>query len=174
MSYFSPRSTWMSLVEGPESWTPGHEDHALSAPGELQAEEVSDYADRDQLLQTRELRRRLFFQHQELEFGPALFGDLLKLARTETGAEEALAYYCEARHVAKVLVESCDRGEFLAPWLETDRVIAELHHLAGNFESCAVYAREGLETIKRNRFEAGMDMKITKLAIRFFQLLGRH
>jgi hypothetical protein len=88
--------------------------------------------------------------------------------------EEALAQYCHARHVAKTLVERWGQGGYLLAWLETDRVIAEIHQLIGQQESCAVYAKEGLDTIKKNRFDASMDLRITKLAIRFFKLLGQH
>lgn len=193
MAYFSSKSTWLSLVEGTEAWANGDgsplslQDYrpgipfpgaAETSPGlreeEADAHDFDAPADPEQLRLTRELRHRLFFQHREWEFGPALLGDLLALAKSESDAEEALAYYCQARHVAKTLVEECDRPEYLSSWLETDRVIAELHHLRGNFDSCAMYAREGLETIKKNKFAPEMDMRITRLAIRFFQLLGRH
>jgi hypothetical protein len=191
MAYFSSKSTWLSLVEGPEAWSHG-DGHPLSfqdyrpgipspavptgaAEGDADgAEADAGHVDLEQLRLTRELRHRLFFQHQEWEFGPALLKDLLLLARSEANVEEALAYYCQARHVAKVLVEECDRPEFLTSWLETDRMIAELHHLQGNFDSCAMYAQEGLGKIKCSKFAPSMDMRITRLAIRFFQLLGRH
>jgi hypothetical protein len=203
MAYFSSKSTWLSLVEGPESWQRGAgrsaidpeirpgacaPDSEASAPvtagleagavgfeeSDAGVEGLSGHEDLEQIRQTRELRHRLFFQHQEWEFGPALLADLFKLARAETRTEEALAFYCQARHVAKTLVTMCDKPEFLTAWLESDRVIAELHHLLGNFDSCAVYAREGLGTIKLNKFEKADEMRITRLAIRFFQLLGRH
>jgi hypothetical protein len=203
MAYFSSKSTWLSLVEGPENLLHGdsHADgHPLSfqdyrpalassealkdvpvpsGPGEGDTEgdaydPSEGHIDMEQLRLTRELRHRLFFQHQEWEFGPALLSDLLLLGRGAINKEEALAHYCQARHVAKVLVEQCDRPEFLVSWLETDRMIAELHHLLGNFDSCAMYAQEGLGKIKCSKFDPSMDMRITRLAIRFFQLLGRH
>ena len=34
-----------------------------------------------------------------------------------------------------------------------------------------MYAKEGLDTIKRNRFDSSLEMRITKLAVRFFKLL---
>jgi hypothetical protein len=73
--------------------------------------------------------------------------------------------------VAKTMVERWGQEGFLVSWLETDRIIAEIHALIGNAESCATYAREGLDTIKRNKFDASMDLRITKLAVRFFKLL---
>jgi hypothetical protein len=181
MAYFSSKSTWLSLVEGPEAWahSPETRSHtpyhpvSPSVDGDAGLDSGESHADQEQLRQTRELRHRLFFQHQEWEFGPALLKDLLLLARGEANVEEALAYYCQARHVAKVLVEQCDRPEYLPSWLETDRMIAELHHLQGNYDSCAMYAQEGLGKIKCSKFESSMDMRITRLAIRFFQLLGR-
>lgn len=190
MAYFSSKSTWLSLVEGPEAWSHGDgqplslQDYRPGIPSPAGAAErdadgdcadsSSGHVDLEQLRLTRELRHRLFFQHQEWEFGPALLRDLLLLARGEANVEEALAYYCQARHVAKVLVEECGLPEFLPSWLDTDRMIAELHHLQGNFDSCAMYAQEGLGKIKCNKFAPSMDMRITRLAIRFFQLLGRN
>jgi hypothetical protein len=76
--------------------------------------------------------------------------------------------------VAKTLVERWGKSAYLLAWLETDRIIAEIHQLIGQNESCAIYAKEGLDTIKKNRFDASMDLRITKLAIRFFKLLGQH
>ena len=185
MAYFSPKSTWLSLVAGQEHLAPTHdgpsisfEDYRPCFPGLGDAEGVQaslgDAKDQESLRITRDLRHRLFFQFKEWEFGPGLFEDNLHLAQAQIKAEEALGHYCMARHVAKTLVERWGRSEFLIAWLETDRVIAEVHQLIGQQESCAMYAREGLETIKRNRFDSDMDLRITKLAIRFFKLLGNH
>jgi hypothetical protein len=186
MSYFTPKSTWLSLVDGPGSAAPVHDGKTLSfedyrpcfpGPGESGGGDggepvaVSGDQDQESLRITRDLRHRLFFHFKEWEFGPALLEDHLLLAQAQTVPEEALAHYCHARHVARTLVERCGQEEFLLPWLETDRIIAEVHALIGNRESCALYAREGLDTIKRNRFDSSMDMRITKLAVRFFKLL---
>lgn len=184
MSYFTPKSTWLSLVDGPGNAAPAHDGKTLSFedyrpcfPGLGEAGEedaapaVSGCQDLESLRITRDLRHRLFFHFKEWEFGPALLEDHLLLAQAQTDPEEALAHYCHARHVARTLVERWDREEFLLSWLEADRIIAEIHALIGNRESCALYAREGLDTIKRNRFDSSMDMRITKLAVRLFKLL---
>lgn len=185
MAYFSPKSTWLSLVEpegtssngrNPDGLPMAFEDYSPSIPS-LEGSDPSpgdsrSRKDLESLQTTRELRHRLFFHFKEWEFGPGLLEDTLKLAQAQTVPEEALAWYCHARMVAKTLVERWGQVGFLLPWLETDRVIAEIHQLIGQKESCAVYAREGLETIKKNRFDASMDLKITRLAIRFFKLLG--
>lgn len=185
MAYFSPKSTWLSLVEGQENLAPAHDGQSLSFedyrpcfPGLGDADEgrpsLGEAKDQESLRITRELRHRLFFHFKEWEFGPGLFEDNLNLAQAQTNPEDALAHYCHARHVAKTLVERWGQEGFLMAWLETDRVIAEIHQLIGQTDSCGMYAREGLETIKKNRFDASMDLRITKLAIRFFKLLGTH
>jgi hypothetical protein len=184
MAYFSPKSTWLSLVEGQENPVPAadpalsFEDYRPCFPGlggHDEDEGPSIVAeDTESVRITRDLRHRLFFHFKEWEFGPGLLEDNLRLAQAQSTPEEALLHYCHARFVAKTLVERWDRKEFLLAWLETDRIIAEVHQLIGQQESCALYAREGLETIKGNRFEAGMDLRITKLAIRFFKLLGNN
>ncbi len=127
--------------------------------------------DLDYLRITLELRHRLFFHFKEWEFGPALLEDHMRLAQAQTDPEEALVHYCQARHVAVTLVDKCGQPEFRLAWIETDRIIAEVHALIGNTESCRVYAKEGLETIKGGKWESDMDMRITKLAIRFLNLL---
>jgi len=129
--------------------------------------------DLDYLRITRDLRHRLFFHFKEWEFGPALLEDHIRLAQAESDPEEALASYCHARHVAVTLVNRNAQTNYLIAWLEADRVIAEIHNLLGNFESCALYAKEGLGAIKKNKFPATLDMRITKLTITFFNLLGR-
>lgn len=181
MSYFSPKSTWLSLVEGQENPLPSKddvlsfEDYRPCFPGlggHDEEESPSLVAeDTESIRVTRELRHRLFFQFKEWEFGPGLFEDTLKLAQAQGDPEEALFWYCHARVVAKTLVERWNQEGFLLAWLETDRVIAEVHHLLGRTESCAMYAKEGLDTIKKNRFDSSMEMRITKLAVRFFKLL---
>ena len=188
MAYFSPKSTWLSLVDGQENpplrprdleeKALAFEDYRPCFPGMGDLDEAGPAAlgadDLESLRITQGLRHRLFFHFREWEFGPALLEDHIKLAQAQSNPEEALAHYCHARHVAQTLVEKCGQGGFLLAWLETDRVIAEIHHLIGQNESCAVYAKEGLETIKKNRFDSSMDLRITKLAIRFFKLLGKH
>ncbi len=129
--------------------------------------------DIDYLRITRDLRHRLFFHFKEWEFGPALLEDHLRLAQAQSDPEEALAEYCRARHVAVTLVERWEQERFLLAWIEADRVIAEIHQLIGNDESCEMYAKEGLDRIKRNRFGSDLDMRITRLTVRFFNLLGR-
>lgn len=200
MAYFSPRSTWLSLVDGsgspgserprPDADTPldglslSFEDFrpCLPADGDgpdsdasnAAREGVSDTAeDLDYLRITLELRHRLFFHFKEWEFGPALLEDHLRLARAQTDPEEALAHYCQARYVAVTLVDKYARESFRLAWIEADRVIAEIHNLIGNDDSCAVYAREGLEAIKSGRFSSSLDMRVTKLTVRFLNLLGR-
>lgn len=184
MSYFSSKSTWLSLVEAQESPVRAHDGKSLSFedyrpcfPGLGEDAEnvggIHGAEDPESLRITRDLRHRLFFHFKEWEFGPGLLEDNLRLAQAQSNPEEALAHYCHARHVAKTLVEKCGQEEFLMAWLETDRIIAEVHHLIGQLESCAVYAQEGLDTIRKNRFDASMDLRITKLAIRFFKLLGK-
>lgn len=185
MAYFSPKSTWLSLVEGQENLLPPPRDAALAFEdyrpcfpglGGHDAEESPSIVaeDTESLRITRDLRHRLFFHFKEWEFGPGLLEDNLKLAQAQGNPEDALMHYCHARHVAKTLVERWGQQGFLLAWLETDRIIAEVHHLIGQQESCALYAKEGLDTIKKNRFDSSMDLRITKLAIRFFKLLGQH
>ncbi|MDB5050340.1 MAG: hypothetical protein JWO30_3411 [Fibrobacteres bacterium] len=199
MAYFSAKSTWLSLVDGagnpgaearkPESATPldglalSFEDFRPCFPAEGQGigsdstatkDGVTDSAeDLDYLRITLELRHRLFFHFKEWEFGPALLEDHLRLAQAQTDPEEALAHYCQARHVSVTLVDKHDQPSYRLAWIEADRVIAEIHDLIGNVESCAVYAKEGLEAIKRGKFPSSLDMRITKLTVRFLNLLGR-
>ena len=199
MSYFSSKSTWLSLVDAagtpsdeggiPGSHAPGldglslsfedfrpchpaqsgdapHRDFTAAGNGSSDTAEDLDY-----LRITLELRHRLFFHFKEWEFGPALLEDHMRLAQAQTDPEEALAHYCQARHVAVTLVEKCGQSEFRLAWIETDRIIAEVHALIGNTESSRVYAKEGLEAIKGGKWESAMDMRITKMAIRFLNLL---
>jgi hypothetical protein len=197
MAYFSARSTWLSLVDG--NGIPGansrkpepasldglalsFEDFRPCFPAEgksigsdsvpVSATGASDTAeDLDYLRITLELRHRLFFHFKEWEFGPALLEDHLRLAQAQTDPEEALVHYCQARHVAVTLVDRYGEEGFRLAWIEADRVIAEIHALIGNVDSSAMYAREGLRTIKEGRFTADHDMRITKLAVRFLKLL---
>lgn len=205
MSYFSSKSTWLSLVDSgrtardPESFkldgsrSPGPDGSApdpdfvavpaapagnregagsalpLAEEGMLGAPESAE--DLDHLRITIDLRHKLFFHFREWEFGPALLEDHLRMARAQTDPEEALAEYCLARHVAVTLVGKLGQEEHRLDWIEADRVIAEIHVLIGNLDSAAVYAREGLKAIKNGRFGADHDMRITRLAIRFLNLL---
>ena len=184
MAYFSPKATWLSLVDSQDPHLPLHdgntvsfEDYRPCFPGQEEEPDSSripvDEEDQELLKLTRDLRHRLFFQFKEWEFGPALLEDHMRLAQMQSDAGEALGHYCHARFVAKTLVEKYREDAFIIPWLEVNRVIAEVHHLLGNHESCAMYAKEGLSTIKGRKFEASMDMHITKLATRFLRLLGR-
>jgi hypothetical protein len=211
MSYFSSKSTWLSLVDtgksardpasirldGSHAWGPDGfalpdpdfvavpvapagtgegapagrppEAASLAEEGMLAAPESAE--DLDHLRITIELRHKLFFHFREWEFGPALLEDHLRMARAQTDPEEALAEYCLARHVAVTLVGKLGKEEHRLAWIETDRVIAEIHVLIGNLDSAALYAREGLKAIKNGRFGADHDMRITRLAIRFLNLL---
>jgi hypothetical protein len=212
MSYFSSKSTWLSLVDGgvrregkpardsdatrlDEShiWGPdgvalpdpdfvavpaasagGVRDAAagsvpLAEEGMLGTPESAE--DLDHLRITIDLRHKLFFHFREWEFGPALLEDHMRMARAQTDPEEALAEYCLARHVAVTLVGKLGQEEHRLDWIEADRVIAEIEVLIGNLDSAAVYAREGLKAIKNGRFGAEHDMRITRLAIRFLNIL---
>jgi hypothetical protein len=209
MSYFSPKSNWLSLVEaaqptGSEAAHPdadpvpaldglalsfedfrpcfpaagtrlgGPRDGDVSpdAPAAQDIGKVADTAeDLDYLRITMELRHKLFFHFKEWEFGPALLEDHLRLAQAQTVPEEALAHYCQARHVAVTMVDKHDQPTYRLAWIEADRVIAEIHDLIGNSESCALYAKEGLQAIKQGKFSGDYDMRITKLAVRFLNLL---
>jgi hypothetical protein len=195
MAYFSSKSTWLSLVDGglahanpstlrlDGSHTAGPDGFALPSPDFTPVSARDDAApaagpvdtqeDLDYLRITIELRHRLFFHFKEWEFGPALLEDHIRLARAQSDPEAALEHYCLARHVAATLVGKLELEDYRVAWIETDRVIAEIHALIGNDESCAVYAREGLKAIKQGRFSANHDMRITKLAIRFISLLER-
>lgn len=205
MSYFSPKSTWLSLVDsgrtprdtastrldgnhssGPDGFALPNPDFVPVAPpagGDAAARAVSPLAeegflgasenaeDLDHLRITIDLRHKLFFHFREWEFGPALLEDHLRMAKAQSDPEEAAAEYCLARHVAVTLVEKLGQEEHRLAWIEIDRVIAEIQVLIGNLESAAVYAREGLKAIKNGRFGADHDMRITRLAIRFLNLL---
>ena len=202
MSYFSPKSTWLSLVDagkpprdtaslridsvhgrGPDGFALPDPDFVavpalasgsaaatpLSEDGFMGAAESAE--DLDHLRITIDLRHKLFFHFREWEFGPALLEDHVRMARAQTDPEEALAEYCLARHVAVTLVGKLGQEEQRLAWIEVDRVIAEIEVLIGNLDSAAVYAREGLKAIKNGRFGAEHDMRITRLAIRFLNLL---
>ena len=182
MAYFSSKSTWLSLIEGaePAAATPyvaplppeDSHPHLFPAPGEGEAAEQSwDGVDVEGLRIAQGLRHRLFFQHREWEFGPALLRDNFRLARLQSNPEEALAYYGFARHVAQALVEEYGQAAFLPAWLEATRLISEIHRRMGNFESAATYARAGLDTLKKNKFDASLELHITKLSISFAKLL---
>lgn len=212
MSYFSSKSTWLSLVDMAEAGgsasarseipSPDAEGTGIHEPmldgislsfedfrpvfpaldpdagtqaqaGDAPFPSPISQEDLDYMRITRDLRHRLFFHFKEWEFGPALLEDHIRLAQSESDPEEALANYCHARHVAVTLVNRNSQINYLLAWLEADRVIAEIHNLLGNYESCALYAKEGLDTIKKNKFPATLDMRITKLTIGFFNLLGR-
>jgi hypothetical protein len=147
---------------------PAYEDNALTEEPESLSQE-----DLDAIKITRDLRHRLFFHFKEWEFGPALLQDHIRLAQAESNPEEALVHYCHARHVAQTLVKRNNQPTYILAFLEADRIIAEIHNLIGNHESCALYAKEGLNTIKKNKFSAALDMRITKLTVGFFNLLGR-
>jgi hypothetical protein len=194
MSYFSSKSTWLSLVDGGQPardpnalrldgfHAAGPEGFALPRPDFVPVPDAADAedgtpagetaapGDLDDLRITIELRHKLFFHFREWEFGPALFDDYLAMARAQSNPDEALAQYCLARHVAVTLVEKLGHEEYRLPWIETDRVIAEIHALIGNSDSAAVYANEGLKAIKNGRFGADHDMRITRLAVRFLRL----
>jgi hypothetical protein len=213
MSYFSSKSTWLSLVDaahltqsaGAEAPKPesnasldgmalSFEDYRPCFPAEgasigssgASAFGASDSAgsgtdpdgrvadsaeDLDYVRITIDLRHRMFFHFKEWEFGPALLEDHLRMAQAQTDPEEALAHYCQARHVAVTLVDRHDQPSYRLAWIEANRVISEIHALIGNRESCALYAREGLQAIKAGKFTADYDMRITKLAVRFLNLL---
>lgn len=204
MSYFSSKSTWLSLVDaahftpsaGAEAPKPesipldglalSFEDYRPCFPAEGASigssgapalggsadGRVPDTAeDLDYVRITLDLRHRMFFHFKEWEFGPALLEDHLRLAQAQSDPEDALAHYCHARHVAVTLVERHGQSSFRLAWIEANRVISEIHALIGNTESCALYAKEGLQTIKAGKFTADYDMRITKLAVRFLNLL---
>jgi hypothetical protein len=202
MSYFSSKSTWLSLVDtadtgnsqakqksdsesqvlaesGLDGITLSCEDFTPCFPTseensvESESTTAMSTEDFDYLRITRDLRHRLFFHFKEWEFGPALLEDHIRLAQAETNPEEALVHYCHARHVAVTLVNRTSLPIYILAMLDADRIIAEIHNLIGNHESCELYAKEGLHTIKKNKFDASLDMRITKLTIRFFNLLGR-
>jgi hypothetical protein len=146
----------------------------IGAESGATAEGVTDSPEDIEYLRiTLDLRHRLFFHFKEWEFGPALLEDHLRLAQAQTDPEEALAQYCHARHVAVTLVRKYDQETYRLAWIEADRVIAEIHNLIGNDESCTLYAREGLDAIKGGKFSSYLDMRITKLTVRFLNLLGR-
>ncbi|MBW8890366.1 MAG: hypothetical protein JF616_21645 [Fibrobacteres bacterium] len=207
MSYFSPKSTWLSLVDagkparesaplridpprshGPDGFAlpdpdfvavpplPAEGGDSASSGSSPVAEEgmmgaAESAEDLDHLRITIDLRHKLFFHFREWEFGPALLEDHVRMARAQTDPEEALAEYCLARHVAVTLVGKLGQEEHRLGWIEVDRVIAEIEVLIGNLDSAAVYAREGLKAIKNGRFGAEHDMRITRLAVRFLNLL---
>lgn len=205
MSYFSPKSTWLSLVEsnrpardpdslrldgshvsGPSGFALPDPDYTavpaapvarggsggpdrLAEEGFLGVPENAE--DLDHLRISIDLRHKLFFHFREWEFGPALMEDHLRMARAQCDAEEALAEYCLARHVAVTLVNKLGHEEHRLAWIEIERVIAEIHALIGNLDAAALHAREGLKAIKNGRFGADHDMRVTRLAIRFLNLL---
>lgn len=184
MSYFSLRSTWLSLVESPENKNeenPGQDfsyDFVptagwTSTPELFESEAVHTTEETQQLEVMRDLRHRLFFHHGEREFGPSLLLDTLRLARAQNDTEEAVIWYCRARQVAQNLVEIQGEPEYIMAWIEIDRTLAELQAARGNDESSAMFAQEGLDIIKRNRFGSDREARITELTVRLFRILGR-
>jgi hypothetical protein len=129
--------------------------------------------DREALQNQRDLRHRLFFHHGEWEFGPALIEDNVRLARAQNRAPEAAAHYEEARLVAKSLAEDYGEESYLPAWLEVNRILSEIHSLMEQGEKSVFYAREGLQALRGARFDASLDPFITKLTVRFWDLLGR-
>jgi hypothetical protein len=187
MSYFSHRATWLSLVESPETLgnTEGGQDIQgnpdeislssgwTSTPDLFEDESTSTVEDTAQLEVMRDLRHRLFFHHGEREFGPTLLLDTMRLARSQNDTEEAVIWYCQARQVAQALVEKQGDAALILAWIEIDHILAELQSVRGNFDSSAMYAREGLDIIKRNRFGVDREARVTELAVRLFRILGR-
>jgi hypothetical protein len=143
-------------------WIRGGEEIVAETPSDLET-----------LKNQRDLRHRLFFHHREWEFGPSLFEDNIQLARAQSDSQEAVVFYEEARLVAKTLSESYGEASFVPAWLEVNRVLAEIHDLLGQSEKTVFYAREGLMALKGGRFDSALDPFITKLAVRFWNLLGR-
>src|SRR5262245_62060343 len=180
MAYFSSKSTWLSLIEGvepPAAPLPPEDLHLdlLPARGDADSESAEpgwEAVDAEGLRVAQGLRHRLFFQHREWEFGPALLRDNFRLARLQANPEEALAYYGFARHVAQALAEECGHLAFLPAWLEADRLIADTQLHLGNAEGCRAYAREGLDLIRRNKFAAPIEERVAQLTEKFLKLLG--
>jgi hypothetical protein len=172
MSYFSSKSTWLSLVDFAEP--ENSPEFPASETGSTVLEKALPMTpeDYDYMRITRDLRHRLFFHFKEWEFGPALLEDHINLAQSESDSEEALAHYCHARHVAVTLVKRNAQPFYLMAVLETNHIIAGIHKNLGNIDSCALYAREGLNTIKKNKFAPSLDMQITKLTFQFTEMLG--
>jgi len=184
MSYFSSRATWLSLVESPEvaaNLKDPKDDTAdfspstgWDPPSDLFESEADPSSEEIVQLEIMcDLRHRLFFHHGEREFGPSLLMDTLRLARAQTDSEEAVMWYCRARQIAQNLVEVQGEPGFNMAWIEIDKILAELQSGRGNDESSAMYAREGLDIIKRNRFGAESEARITEWAVRLFRILGR-
>ena len=177
MSYFSSKSTWLSLVDTAEAKKASVPRSEITNPDAVVSSTSADWTamtaeDYDYLRIVRDLRHRLFFHFKEWEFGPSLMEDHIRMAQAETNAEEALVHYCHARHVAVTLLTRGPQPEYLLAMLETNRAIAEIHSLMGNADSCELYAKEGMDVIRKNKFSASMDMQITKLTVRFLKLLG--
>ena len=145
-------------------------ENAMSTLVEEGRESISDLK---ALKNQRELRHRLFFHHQEWEFGPALLTDNIQLARAQSKPQKALAYYEEARSTAKALVENFGESAYVPAWLEINRILAEIYSMIEQPDQSVFYAREGLMALKRGQFEPEMDPFITKLTVRFWDLLGR-
>ena len=186
MSYFSPRASWMSLVAAPGSFSytpePGASIPSLDAAmSRLNEDWLAEEPDRGEeipsdlgiLQNQRDLRHRLFFIHHEWEFGSALFEDNIKLARAQSDPQEAIVFYEEARLVAKTLAENYGEAAFVPAWLQVNRLLAEIHGLLDQAEKTVFYAREGLQAMKSSRFDSSLDPFITKIAVRFWDLLGR-
>ncbi len=184
MSYFSQRATWLSLVESPESHTQRDLSETLPQDYVPVANWVmSESSFEDEVEETTEgllqlevmcdLRHRLFFHHGEREFGPMLLRDTLRMARAQRDPEEAVSWYCRARQVAQTLAEQEGEAGPILSWIELDHLLAELQAARGMSESSAMFAREGLDIIKRNRFGSECEAKVTALAVRLFRLLGR-
>ncbi len=184
MSYFSSRSTWLGLVEFTSPYrypmderAGTSEDYTPCLPASktptLDSHSKDSNDSPEQLDTLKELRHRLVFYHNQWDFAAELLESNLKLARLQKDDQEALLHYCHARHIAKTLTERMAKTEFLPQWLEIDLIIAEIHQDLGNTESCRLYAQEGLDTIKRNKFPSILDLQITHMAIRFVELVGR-
>jgi hypothetical protein len=182
MSYFSPRASWISLVGSPGSFSfkPDSSPAMVSLAGAMSrlgndwdGKDGENPADLKALQNQRDLRHRLFFHHREWEFGPALLEDDIRLARAQSSPSIAVAHYEEARLVAKTLAEDYGEESFVPAWLEINRVLAEIYSLTEQGDKSVFYAREGLQVLRGVRFDSSLDPFITKLTLRFWDLLGR-
>ncbi len=164
MSYFSPRSTWLSLVEETSALFPKNEE-ASTKPDFTPVSE--------QTLPGKSIDPGAYLYAEGWDPTHEILEDTIHLAQSQKDAANALFYYCQARHIAKTMADEKNRSSYVLTWLELDKIIAEIHILLGNFDSSELYAREGLDTIRHNKFTSEWDPLITKMALQFFNLLGR-
>ncbi len=130
----------------------------------------------EQWLCALRIRHEFVVYQNHWDFSLELIYDNIRLARLQINSEQALFYYCHARHIAKIAAErgpASIRESSILTRTEMDLIIAEIQVLKGNWHSSQLYAGEGLGLIKAGKFSSRLDSHITLMTLRFFRILGQ-